>query len=93
MTKFARLGVYAKVYVHSNDNDKKKRANGTKFRILIIIIILGKLQFEDYENCQEANQLKNEIEYLEKKNNFNVDKLKENHEQFSKEDRLIVKSL
>lgn len=24
MTKFARLGVYAKVYVHSNDNDKKK---------------------------------------------------------------------
>ena len=43
MTKFARLGVYAKAYVHSNDNDKKKRANGTKFRILIIIIILGKL--------------------------------------------------
>lgn len=67
MTKFARLGVYAKVYVHSNDNDKKKRANGTKFRILIIIIILGKLQFEDYENCQEVSQLKNEIEYLEKK--------------------------
>ena len=30
MTKFARLGVYAKVYVHSNDNDKKKKSEWHK---------------------------------------------------------------
>ena len=53
-------------------------------------VIKQELKFLDYKNCLEANRLQNEINHLEK-NNIDVDSLKENHKEFSKDNRLILK--
>ena len=41
-----------------------------------------KLKFEDYANCLKAAQIKNKINYFEKKND--LESLKENYEDFIK---------
>ena len=45
-----------------------------------------KLKFEDYENCLEANQLKNKINHLEKKIDEYI--VRENHKEFIKNNKL-----
>ena len=50
-----------------------------------------KLKFEDYKHCLEATHLENKINNLQK-NKLNVDSYRENHKEFIKNSRLIVKS-
>ena len=49
------------------------------------------VKFESYKNYQEAYLLENEINYLVQ-HNANSDKLKQNHKEFSKDNRLILNS-
>ena len=51
----------------------------------------NKLKFESYENCLEATQLENKINYKEK-NKINIDSLKKNHKQFIKSNKSILKT-
>ena len=50
-----------------------------------------KLKFENYENCLEATQLDNKINYLEK-NKIYIDSLKKDHEELIKNNKLILKT-
>ena len=52
--------------------------------------IKQKIKFEDYKNCVESNQFEKEIKYLEK-NKLVADSLRENHKEFIKDNRLILK--
>ena len=54
-------------------------------------VINWKLKFEYYKNCLEVNQLKKEINYQEK-NKLAINSLLENHKEFIKNNRLILKS-
>ena len=45
----------------------------------------------NYKNCLEATQLENEINHLEK-NEINGDSLTEDHKEFIKNDKLILKT-
>ena len=65
---------------------KMKKANGTKK-----YSIKGKLKFEDYKNCLKATKLENRINQLEK-NKVDAESLRENHKEFSKDNKLILKS-
>ena len=42
-------------------NDENKKSKSTK-----MYFIKQKLKFEDYENCQEANKLEKDRNYIEK---------------------------
>ena len=53
--------------------------------------IKRKLKFEDYKHFLEATQFENKINQLEK-NNVDVDSLRENHRDFIKSNKLILKS-
>ena len=69
VTKFA--GLRSKMYSYlKDDNNGDKKAKGTKK-----CVIRWELEFEDYKNCLEANQLENKIKCLEK-NNIEEDSLK-----------------
>ena len=54
-------------------------------------MIKRKLKFEDYENCLEAAQIGNKINHLEN-NKIDVDSLKEDHKEFIKSNKLILKT-
>ena len=67
------VGLRAKKYSYLKDNDDEdKKAKGTEK-----CVIKRKLKFEDYKNCLEAVQIKNEINHLEK-NKIEADSIKEN---------------
>ena len=53
-------------------------------------MIRSELKFEDYKNCLEANRSENKINYLEN-DNTDANSLKENHKEFIKDNRLILK--
>ena len=67
MTRF--VGLRAKSY--SYDNSENKKSKGTEKCVIKI-----KFKFENYRNCLQATQLENEINYLEKKKEINIDSLK-----------------
>ena len=70
MTEFVVLR--AKTYSYLiDDGSKDKEAKGTKK-----CVIKRKLKFENYKNCLECSELENKINYLEKKNEINIDSLK-----------------
>ena len=58
--------------------DENKKSQGTKR-----CAIKRKLKFEDYKNCLEATQLKNETNQLEK-NKLDVGSLRENQNELTK---------
>ena len=49
-----------------------------------------KLKCENYNNCLEATQIENKINYLEK-NKIDIDSIKESHKEFIKNNKLILK--
>ena len=82
------VGLRAKIYSQIKDNnDEDKTAKGTKK-----CAIKRKLKFEDYKNCVEVAQIKNEIKSLEKKNKIDGDNLKELQREFIKRNKLILKT-
>ena len=61
MIKFVRLR--SKTYSSLiDDGSKGKKAKDTKKCVMKI-----KINFENYKNCSEVNQLENKIDYLQKK--------------------------
>lgn len=64
-----------------DDNDEYKSQKGKK-----VCQLVWKIKFEDYRNHIESNQLEKEINHQEK-NNFDVDGLRKNHEEFVKYNR------
>ena len=50
-----------------------------------------KIKFEDYWNCLEATELEIKINQLEKES-VDTTSLKENHKEFIKNNKLILKS-
>ena len=85
MTKF--VGLRAKTYSYLiDDGSEDKKAKGTKK-----CVIKRKLKFENYKNCLEATQLDNKTNYLEK-NEINLESLKEDHKEFIKNNKLILKT-
>ena len=65
------VGLKAKIYSYLiDDGSKDKTAKITKK-----CAIKRKLKLENYENCLEATQLENKINFLEK-NKINIDRLK-----------------
>ena len=80
------VGLRTETYSYSKDNnDEDKKAKGTK------IVIKRKLNFQDYKNCLERAQIENRIKHLEK-NKIDVDSLKEEHKEFVKKNKLILKT-
>ena len=78
------VGLRTETYSYSKDNnDEDKKAKGTK--------IVIKLNFQDYKNCLEGAQIENRIKHLEK-NKIDVDSLKEEHKEFVKKNKLILKT-
>ena len=56
-------------------------------------VIKWKLKFQDYKHCLEATQFekkKTRTNQLEK-NNVDIDRLRENHEEYIKRNKLILK--
>ena len=85
MTKF--VGLRAKTYSYLiDDGTEDKKAKGTKK-----CVIKRKLEFENYNNCLEVTQLDNKINYLVK-NNINIESLKRNHKQFTRNNKSILKT-
>ena len=66
-----------------HDGDENKKAKITKK-----FVIKQKLKLKAYKNCLETNQLKNEINHLEK-NDIKVNHLRENHKEIMKNNRLV----
>ena len=84
MTKF--VGLRAKTYSYLiDDGSEDKKAKGTKK-----CIIKRELKFKNYKNCLEATQLENKINHL-KKNKTDTDSIVENHKEFIKNNRSILK--
>ena len=82
------VGLRAKKHSYlENNNDEEKRAKSTKK-----CAIKRKLKFEDYKNCVEVAQIKNEIKSLEKKKKIDRDNLKELQREFIKRNKLILKT-
>ena len=50
-----------------------------------------KLRFENYKNCLEATQLENKMNHLEK-NKIDIDRIKENHKEFIRNNKSILKT-
>ena len=65
---------------------KIQKAKGTKN-----CAISKKLKFKDYENCLKATLLENKINQLEK-NMVRTESLRENHNEFIKNNKLILKT-
>ena len=83
-TKF--VGLRAKTYsCLMDDGTEDKKAKGTKK-----CVTKRKLKFENYKNCLEATQLENKINYLEK-NKIDKESIKENHKEFIKNNKSILK--
>ena len=53
-------------------------------------VIKRKLKLENYKNCLELTQFENKINYLEK-NKMDIDSIKENHKEFIKNNKSILK--
>ena len=81
------VGLRAKTYGSLKDNDDEgKKAKETKK-----CVMKRKLKFKGYSNCLEAAQIKIKINHLEK-NKIDADSLKEDHKEFIKNDKLILKT-
>ena len=50
-----------------------------------------KLKLENYNNCLEITELEKKVNHLEK-NNIDVDNLKEDYKEFTKNNKLISKT-
>ena len=53
-------------------------------------VIKRQLKLENYKNCLELTQFENKINYLEK-NKMDIDSIKENHKEFIKNNKSILK--
>ena len=85
MTKFVGLG--AKTYSYLIDDcSEDKKAKDTK-----TCVIKRKITFKNYQNCLEATIFEKKINYLEK-NEINIDSFKKNHKEFTKNNKLILKT-
>ena len=85
ITEFATLKI--KTYSYLTDGkDEDKRIKSTEN-----CAIKRKLKFKDYKHCLEATHLENKINQLAK-NKLNVDSVQENHKEFIKNNKLILKS-
>ena len=60
---------------------KKKKAQKVQYK---------KLTFENYENCLEATQLEDKMNYVEL-NTIDIDSVKENHKEFTENSKSILK--
>ena len=60
---------------------KKKKAQKVQYK---------KLTFENYENCLEATQLEDKMNYVEQ-NTIDIDSVKENHKEFIENNKSILK--
>ena len=69
MIKFVELREKTYRYL-VDDGSEDKKAKGTKK-----CVIKRQLEFNNYKNCLDANQINNKIKYLEK-NKINIDSLK-----------------
>ena len=83
MTKF--VGLRPKTYSCLIDDSSEDKEKGTK-----TCAIKEPLKFQDYQNCLEASQLVNEINYIQK-NKTDIDNIKENHKEFIKSNKSILK--
>ena len=54
-------------------------------------VIRGKLKFEHYINCLKANKLEVKMNHLEKIK-IDIDQIKENHKEFIRNTKLILKT-
>ena len=80
-TKF--VGLKAKTYSYLiDDSNGDKKAKGAKK-----CVIKRKLEIQ---NDKKATQLENKINYLEK-NEIDIDSIKENHKEFIKNNKSILK--
>ena len=79
----------AKTYHYLIDDcSEDKKAKGTKK-----CVIKGKLKLEDYKNSLQATQLENKINKKnQEKNKIGVDSLKEDHKEFIKHYKVVVKA-
>ena len=81
------VGLRAKTYSYlidySSEYEKGKNTKNCVKRI--------KLKSEDYKNCLEAVQIENKINHLEK-NKIDLDSLKNDHKEFIKNSKLILKT-
>ena len=74
------IGLRAKTYSYLTDhNSEEKKAKGTKQ-----CAIKRKLKFKEYKNCLEATQLENQTNHP-KKTEIDIDSLKTNHKEFTKQ--------
>ena len=85
MKKFVGLKVKTYSYL-MDDGSEDKKAKDTKK-----CDIRRKLKFKDYKNCLKVIQLENKMYKLEK-NKVNSNSLRENHNEFVKNNRLILKT-
>ena len=60
---------------------KKKKAQKVQYK---------KLTFENYENCLEATQLEDKMNYVEL-NTIDIDSVKENYKEFIENNKSILK--
>ena len=83
----ALAGLRAKTHTYLRDNnDEDKKAKGTKK-----CVIKRKLNFEDYKNCLEADEIENKTSHLEK-NKIYVNSLKEDQKEFIKNNKPILRT-
>ena len=60
---------------------KKKKAQKVQYK---------NFTFENYENCLEATQLEDKMNYVEQ-NTIDIDSVKENHKEFIENNESILK--
>ena len=81
------FGLRAKTYSYLiDDGNKDKNVKSTKK-----CVIERKRKFQNYKNCLEATQHENKIKDLEK-NKIGIDRIKENHKQFIRSNKSILKT-
>ena len=84
MTKF--VGLRAKTYSYLiDDGSEDKKEKATKK-----CVTKRKRKFENYKNCFESTKLNNKIKCIEK-TEINIDSLSKSHEEFIKNNKLILK--
>ena len=74
--------IKSKTYSYLIDDGSEDKAKGTKK-----CVTKRKRKFENYKSCFEATQRDNKINYLEKKNEININSFfcyKRNHKEFTK---------
>ena len=80
------VGLRAKTHSYLKDNnDEDKKTKGPKE-----CDTKKKIKFQNYKNCLETAQIENKINHLEK-NRIDVDILKKVHQEFIKNNKLILK--